>query len=368
MPLTTFPSAAEHFKGFRIFDVPYKKVGSHPIQTSVLVPKEACKGPRPVIVRFHGGGLVSGTRLHAPWFPPYLLAFAASHGAAVVSPDYRLLPEARGVDILADIASLWAWLFASLHACLLRWDPLGSPAGADLARVMVSGESAGGWLALQSAFVHPARIRATLAIFPMLDLGDDHFTRGGRPGSARAPTNGGAAGSGAGAGAGAGDRDRDGDGDGAGKAAMMGMGTLLDAAIVDEYVAAAAREPWRAVSSVTPPGRMEFSIALFQHGRVGELLGPERRLYPVEELERLGRAGVRLPPLLVVHGTDDTVVPVRGSERFVEAWRWWQPHSAVRLVLRPGEHGFEARASAAEQGWLRDALDWVAGVWLSGAE
>lgn len=58
MPLTTFPSEEEHFKGFKIFDVTYKVVKSHAIQTSVLVPRNACKGPRPVIVRFHGGGLV----------------------------------------------------------------------------------------------------------------------------------------------------------------------------------------------------------------------------------------------------------------------------------------------------------------------
>lgn len=58
MPLVTFPSTDAYFKAFRIFDVTYKVVDSHPIQTSVLVPKSACKGPRPIIVRFHGGGLV----------------------------------------------------------------------------------------------------------------------------------------------------------------------------------------------------------------------------------------------------------------------------------------------------------------------
>lgn len=88
MPLTTFPSAAEHFKGFRIFDVPYKKVGSHPIQTSVLVPKEACKGPRPVIVRFHGGGLV-GAPL-AILFQPRPAA-APARGAARVGRPAPLL-------------------------------------------------------------------------------------------------------------------------------------------------------------------------------------------------------------------------------------------------------------------------------------
>lgn len=374
------PSEADHFSEFKVFDVTYKVVHDHPIQASVLVPRRSCKGPRPVIVRFHGGGLVraflysdsrsihipvqesvaiastcmsqqsiypshcqltarnqvSGTRLHPPWFPSYLLTHALAHSALIVSPDYRLLPEARGIDILSDVASLWSWVFASLHSLVLRRDPLGTPTGVDLGRILVTGESAGGWLALQSAFAHPARVCAVLGVFPMLDLGDEHFSRRR-------------------AGAGASNED---------KAGIMGLGTLLDEAIVDAYVAAAQQAPRRVVSSVSPPERMELSLAAFQHGRVGELLGAERALYPLWRVEELGRAGVRLPPLLIVHGADDSVVPVEGSRRFVRAWKTWQPLSRVRLVLRPGEHGFEAGARAEEK-WLGDALEWVADAWLN---
>lgn len=232
---------------------------------------------------------------------------------------------------------------------------------------MVSGESAGGWLALQSAFMHPDQIKAILAIFPMLDLGDEHYTHGGRGSHTKNgttpnvnPTNEAETSSLAGA-----TTNGHGDDTRADKSQMIGLGTLLDTAIVDEYIQSAQQNPERVTSSITPPERMDFSIALFQHSRVGELLGPERALYPVELLEDLGRAEVRLPPLLIVHGTDDTVVPVEGSKRFVRAWETWQRGSAVRLVLRPGEHGFEARASADDEGWLREALGWVADRWLN---
>ncbi|KAB2571388.1 putative carboxylesterase 15 [Lasiodiplodia theobromae] len=392
MPLVTFPSTDAYFKGFRIFDVTYKVVDSHPIQTSVLVPKSACKGPRPIIVRFHGGGLVAGTRLHAPWFPSYLLTYATAHSAIIISPDYRLLPEAGGKDILSDISSLWSWLLTSLHAYVVLRDPLNTSCGVDLGKILVTGESAGGWLAIQSALMHPSRIKTILSIFPMADLGDDHFTRGGRrsDGEGRstysksadqrssqkslpvrecAPAVGEPGGS------------------RASKAGIMGLGFLLDPCIIDEHVAAARdsrnSNSRRAavLSSVTPPARMELSLALFQHGRLGELLGDERELYPLEVLEdlrRRGAGGARLPPLCIIHGTDDTVVPVQGSKRLARSWeKTWQQQlaggetrdrkcdDAVKLVLRPGEHGFEAKASAEKDGWLRDALGWVADRWLN---
>ncbi|EKG18772.1 hypothetical protein MPH_03998 [Macrophomina phaseolina MS6] len=366
MTLTTPLAEEEYFKGFKIFDVTYKVVKSHAIQTSLLVPRTACKGPRPVIVRFHGGGLVSGTRLYAPWFSSYLLKYALDHSAIIISPDYRLLPEACGLDILADISSLWTWLFTSLHAYILLRDPIYSYCGIDMKRIMVSGESAGGWLALQSAFMHPGQIKAILGIFPMLDLGDDHFTHGGRKSSGT-------------------QHDDEPNGAGGGddiescstvgtsaavpnrqvKANMAGIGMLLDNAIVDDYVTSAQTHPDRVVSSIMPPERMDFSVALFQHGRVGELLGRSRVLYPLELLEEVGRAGTRLPPLLIVHGTDDTVVPVEGSVRFAREWETWQRDSAVRLVLRPGEHGFEGKARAEEESWLREVLEWVADRWLN---
>lgn len=49
---------AEHFADFHIHHVAYKTVDGQPIETSILVPKDAAPGPRPTIVRWHGGGLV----------------------------------------------------------------------------------------------------------------------------------------------------------------------------------------------------------------------------------------------------------------------------------------------------------------------
>jgi len=49
---------------FNIFTVPYKTINNHEITTDILVPKNIQPGKHPLLVRIHGGGLVS-TFLHS---------------------------------------------------------------------------------------------------------------------------------------------------------------------------------------------------------------------------------------------------------------------------------------------------------------
>lgn len=59
------------YSAFRISDFTYKTVNETPLLASVLVPKELKpeSGPRPILVHFHGGGLVLGDKLYEEWFP-----------------------------------------------------------------------------------------------------------------------------------------------------------------------------------------------------------------------------------------------------------------------------------------------------------
>lgn len=47
------------FPGITLTATPYKVVNGQDILVGVMVPKELAPGKRPVIVRFHGGFLVS---------------------------------------------------------------------------------------------------------------------------------------------------------------------------------------------------------------------------------------------------------------------------------------------------------------------
>lgn len=51
-------SVNNRLAGFDLIQAPYKTVGDHEIRADFIIPKSDYAGKRPVIVRFHGGGLV----------------------------------------------------------------------------------------------------------------------------------------------------------------------------------------------------------------------------------------------------------------------------------------------------------------------
>ncbi|WP_433192994.1 alpha/beta hydrolase [Nocardia sp. CA-107356] len=119
--------------------------------------------PRGLIVYFHGGGWVLGSRAYID----SAVRFLAVHtGADVLSVDYRLAPEHPFPAAIDD--GLAAWDFAVAHAS--SW-------GIDPDRIVVAGDSAGGNISaalsqLLRGHAHPPRMQALL--FPVLDLSTEH--------------------------------------------------------------------------------------------------------------------------------------------------------------------------------------------------
>jgi cephalosporin-C deacetylase-like acetyl esterase len=50
---------ATRFDSFNVYRTSYKKIGDHEIEVGILVPNGVKPGKSPLIVKFHGGGLVS---------------------------------------------------------------------------------------------------------------------------------------------------------------------------------------------------------------------------------------------------------------------------------------------------------------------
>ena len=89
--------------------------------------------PLPVLIYFHGGGLML---LGADEFQPVCTALAAAADCIVVNVDYRLAPEHPFPQPLDDAFAVYQWCLS--HAAEIGGDP---------SRIAVGGDSAGGYLA-----------------------------------------------------------------------------------------------------------------------------------------------------------------------------------------------------------------------------
>lgn len=57
MSLRTTPET--RFDSLNVYTTSYKKIGDHEIEVNILVPKGISPGKYPLMVKWHGGGLVS---------------------------------------------------------------------------------------------------------------------------------------------------------------------------------------------------------------------------------------------------------------------------------------------------------------------
>ena len=141
------------FAPFTRIDLPYRVVNGVPLEATVLIKSSLCTSAgaqnkkHPVIVRWHGGGFVVGHRMYEPWFAQWLLDLALDHEAMIVTPDYRLLPESNGSDILSDIAHFWRWVQKDLPQ-YMEQNSLPRP---DIGNVLCCGESSGGFISVYCA-------------------------------------------------------------------------------------------------------------------------------------------------------------------------------------------------------------------------
>ena len=111
-------------------DVEYAHPGGKPILLDLHVPDGP--GPFPAAILVHGGGFDGGSRSTnvRPLFEPL-----ADAGFAWFSIDYRLAPEAHFPQAIEDLYSAIRWVKANAAAY-----------HADVSKIAIIGESAGGFL------------------------------------------------------------------------------------------------------------------------------------------------------------------------------------------------------------------------------
>jgi acetyl esterase len=124
------PFASARWHGLEVEkDVPY---GAHPAQRLDIYRPRGAAGPLPAVLYIHGGGFrILSKESH--WL--FSLMFAR-RGHVVFNIGYRLAPEHPYPAAIEDACAAYAWL--ARH---------GPKHGADLSRLVISGESAGANLA-----------------------------------------------------------------------------------------------------------------------------------------------------------------------------------------------------------------------------
>jgi len=132
------------------------RYGAHPRQAIDLFHADGKPDGRPLIVFIHGGywrSLDSSSFSH-------FAAGAVAHGFSVALPGYRLCPEVRIADIIADVRAACLLLHRKLHVPLVT---CGWSAGGHLAACMAATD----WKAAGA----PAQpVRAGLAISGLFEL------------------------------------------------------------------------------------------------------------------------------------------------------------------------------------------------------
>ena len=113
-------------------DIPYVENGHERHVLDIYTPENSADGNLPVMVWIHGGGWQSGDKSDVARKPKAL----TERGFVFVSMNYRLLPEVRMEDLLADVARSVGWV----HRNISRY-------GGDPARIFLGGHSSGAQVA-----------------------------------------------------------------------------------------------------------------------------------------------------------------------------------------------------------------------------
>ncbi|KZT30638.1 alpha/beta-hydrolase [Neolentinus lepideus HHB14362 ss-1] len=151
----------------------YKTFGedSVPIELDVYVPSavDAQDKSLPVLIWFHGGGLLQG---HRRRIASHFINGVTKYNHVLVSADYRLAPQVRIPEIVSDVADAITFVRDTLPPKL----EADAHVKVDTSRIATSGSSAGGWLSLLAAFYIKADIKVCTAIYPITDSRTSFWT------------------------------------------------------------------------------------------------------------------------------------------------------------------------------------------------
>ncbi|MFO0968443.1 MAG: alpha/beta hydrolase [Gemmataceae bacterium] len=138
----------------------YKTVDKHDIRADVY--RAPGDKPQPVLVWIHGGALITGNR---DGVPRNLLDLCKAERVTLISIDYRLAPEVKLPEIIADVEDAFRWIGAQAKKLGIAPD-----------RLVVAGGSAGGYLTLVTGYRVMPRPKALVAYWGYGDVDGEWYT------------------------------------------------------------------------------------------------------------------------------------------------------------------------------------------------
>ena len=270
--------------------------------------------PRTAVIYFHSGAFIAGDRT----FGAGVCGFLASHGVVCMSASYRLTNRGAGVGGCIDDA--WA---------ALRWARANAERlNIDASKIVIVGDSAGGLLATSLGTGLGADVPTGMGGFNLVDpaelpaavIGNWPVTALGARTYVPTPTD-----------------------DGSWKPTRAGSEFPVENAFVPSKYGNTAEETQARLRSVLAGGLMLFGR------RAGGLL-PAHKNFPLDDaasvspLRRASRPD--LPPMLLLTGGADQVVPCDQTRQFADVARA-AGNEVTQLIFEGAVHGGGAVNSAA---------------------
>jgi len=199
-----------------------------------------------------------------------MLELAQAENAIWISPSYRLMPESNGTDIIKDVEDFWVWVHGCLPAEVSKKYP---GLTVDLNRTAACGESAGGYLSVQSALIFHDKTNIKVVMAQYCGMHPDIPYYNPEPEVAKDEA------------------------------------AAVELAEANQYLTnySANIKPGTIRRSDPFPALVEWQRAMQQTGRHRDFLGDDERL----TLEYGLRTAMAVPPMWVIQGTDDTIVSIQ---------------------------------------------------------
>lgn len=114
------------------------------------------------------------------------------------------------------------------------------------------------------------------------------------------------------------------------------------------------------VTESTPPKRMDIALSIAQRESILKYYGTDNR----HDLWKLLEEADDMPYTLIIHGGEDSAVPVGDNIEWVVAATKKFEAGKIKLHIEPGaEHGFDCGVPL-DTPWLQENLKPITAVWL----